>query len=120
MSATGTGRKARTVRRFTVEQRARAVAESLQPGASVRVVAERHGVRPNLLSYWRRRARVAMSVTPSGAGAGTRFARVAMEPAVVDATDERGVIEIDLQRGCVRIRGIFDAVMLREVLAATR
>lgn len=30
------------------------------------------------------------------------------------------VIEIDLVNGCVRIRGIVDAQMLREVLAATR
>jgi hypothetical protein len=31
-----------------------------------------------------------------------------------------GVIEIDLGTGCVRVRGIVDAQMLREVLAATR
>ncbi len=108
------------MRKFTVEQRTRAVAESLQPGASVRAVAERHGVRPNLLSYWRRRARVAMSPTPSDADAATRFARVAVVPLRPDARDEPGVIEIDLQGGCVRIRGMVDAAMLREVLALTR
>ncbi|MCC7123085.1 MAG: transposase [Gammaproteobacteria bacterium] len=94
--------------------------ESLQPGASVRAVAERHGVRPNLLSYWRRRARVAISPTPGDADAAMRFARVAVEPAVAEATDEHGVIEIDLRRGCVRVRGMVDAAMLREVLALTR
>jgi hypothetical protein len=31
-----------------------------------------------------------------------------------------GVIEIDLAGGCVRVRGIVDAGMLREVLAAAR
>ncbi len=117
MSATGAERKIRLVRKFTTEQRARAVAESLQPGASVRVVAERHGVRPNLLSYWRRRARVAMAPT---SGAVPRFARVAVEPAAEDAADERGVIEIDLQRSCVRLRGVVAAAMLREVLAVLR
>jgi hypothetical protein len=30
------------------------------------------------------------------------------------------VIEIDLANRCVRVRGIVDAAMLREVLAATR
>lgn len=49
-----------------------------------------------------------------------RFARVAVEPAVAEATDEHGVIEIDLRRGCVRVRGMVDAAMLREVLALTR
>jgi hypothetical protein len=31
-----------------------------------------------------------------------------------------GVIQIDLAGGCVRVRDIVDAQMLREVLAATR
>jgi hypothetical protein len=30
-----------------------------------------------------------------------------------------GVIEIDLTNRCIRVRGIVDAAMLREVLAAT-
>jgi hypothetical protein len=32
----------------------------------------------------------------------------------------RGSIEIDLVGGCVRVRGIVDGTMLREVLAAAR
>jgi hypothetical protein len=31
-----------------------------------------------------------------------------------------GIIEIDLAGGCVRVRGIVDAQMLREALAAAR
>jgi hypothetical protein len=36
------------------------------------------------------------------------------------AAPTQGSIEIDLSGGCVRVRGIVDAAMLREVLAATR
>jgi transposase-like protein len=45
--------KRRVVRKFTAEQRAQMVAQSYAPGVSVREVAQRLGVRPNLLSYWR-------------------------------------------------------------------
>jgi hypothetical protein len=38
----------------------------------------------------------------------------------VSAPSADGIIEIDLANGCVRVRGIVDAQMLREVLAAAR
>lgn len=107
-------KKRRTVRKFTSEQRRRAVAESLAAGASVRAVAQRHGVRPNLLSYWRKQ---------HGANGATAFSAVRVNgavPAATEAPSNTGVIEIDLQRQCVRVRGVVDGAMLREVLAATR
>ena len=51
----------------------------------------------------------------SGLVAAAKFAAVRVSPAPTD-----GVIEIDLAGGCVRVRGIVDAGMLREVLAAAR
>jgi len=106
----------RVVRKFTAEQRSRAVAESLQPGATVRAVAQRHGVRPNLLSYWRRQLQ-GIAVPAKIANGAARFAAVAVAAATSDAG---GVIEIDLQRHCVRVRGVVDGAMLREVLAAVQ
>ena len=97
----------RVLRKYSAEQRRAIVAESRVAGASVRAVAERHGVRPNLLSYWRRQQGV------SG------FAAVRVT-ATSAATVDGGVIEIDLASGCVRVRGIVEGTMLREVLAATR
>jgi hypothetical protein len=74
-------------------------------------VAQRHGVRAALLSSLRRQ--VARMGEPTKKPA--KFAAVRVNTPVVD-----GVIEIDLSSGCVRIRGIVDARMLREVLAAAQ
>ncbi len=88
-----------------------AVAESNLAGANVADVAKRHGVQPALLSSWRRQLapKAASPKKPA------KFAAVRMTAAQVE-----GMIEIDLASGCVRVRGIVDAGMLREVLAAAR
>ena len=100
----------RVLRKYTDVQRRTMVAESLVAGATVRAVAQRHGVRPNLLSYWRRR---------QGA-LGGGFAAVAVTTKEPVNSLAAGVIEIDLASGCLRVRGIVDGTMLREVLAALR
>ena len=46
-------------RRWSASEKARVVAESLQPGAVVKAVADRHDVHPNLLHHWRRQVRQA-------------------------------------------------------------
>jgi len=108
----------RAMRKYTDEQREQMVSESHAPGASVREVAIRHGVRPNLLSYWRglqagtqHKRLVAKSVTRTATLAAVR---------VDEASAQDGVIEIDPGSGCIRVRGVIDTVMLREVLAAVR
>jgi transposase len=94
--------------KWTAQQRRRIVADSRVAGASVQEVAERHGVRANLLSAWRRQ-------DASRAAKRVKFAAVKVSAAPAD-----GSIEIDLVAGCVRVRGIVDGTMLREVLAAAR
>ena len=96
---------------WTVAQKRQIVAESHAAGANVATVAQQHGVRPALLSSWRRQ----VSRMAEAAKKRAKFAAVRVNAAPVE-----GVIEIDLMGGCVRIRGIVDAQMLREVLAATR
>jgi transposase len=110
----GAAQKKRTKRgRWTTAKRQEIVAASYVAGASINEVAERFGIRPNLLTAWRRRAAREISVSkPKRKRA--RFAAVRVKA----ATD--GSIEIDQASGLVRVRGIVDAGMLREVLAATR
>lgn len=104
--------KARRVRgKWTPEQRERMVAESRRPGASVNEVAQRHGVRSALLSAWRRKAASTSVRKPVS----IEFAAVRVSRLPGD-----GVIEIDLSSRCVRVHGIVDGAMLREVLAAAR
>jgi len=95
--------------KWTAQQRRRIVADSRVAGASVQEVAERHGVRANLLSAWRRQDDAARAAKP------VKFAAVK-----VSASPADGSIEIDLAAGCVRVRGIVDGTMQREVLAAAR
>ena len=95
--------------KWTAEQRRRIVADSYVAGASVQAVAQRHGVRANLLTAWRRQAAALRTAKP------VKFAAVKLQAVPAD-----GSIEIDQVAGCVRVRGIVDGAMLREVLAATR
>lgn len=108
--------KPRTVRgKWTAQQRQEIVAATLVTGASVNEVAERYGVRANLISAWRRKHARATKAA-GGASKPARFAAVR----VIRTSANDGVIEIDLANRCIRVRGIVDARMLREVLAATR
>jgi transposase len=61
---TGTGRR----RRWSADDKARIVVESLKPGASVSEVARRYGLGPQQLFGWRRQARHAVGSAPAGGG----------------------------------------------------
>ena len=89
------------------------VAETRMAGASVSVVARRHGVCENLVFTWRRRFE-----TGSANGDG-RLVPVAVEPVPTTplSSSPGGTIEIELVSGArVRISGAVDGAALCQVL----
>ena len=119
-------------RRWSVDDKLRLVAETLEAGALIRAVAARHGVCESLLYTWRRQARdgelafpelpdfvpVKMLDVPPASPA-------ALPRRVSDPTPSRrsgaGVIEIDLGNGQqLRVGNDVNLAALRRVLAALR
>ncbi|SNY90070.1 transposase [Cohaesibacter sp. ES.047] len=76
-------------RKWTDEEKAQIVSESLQPGARVRDVAALHGVRPNHLSAWRTQTRLGKLVLPEPEGA-IEFASLIVEEPGSDLEPESG------------------------------
>jgi transposase-like protein len=113
--ANGSAPRPRAARgRWTAQQRREILEASMVEGAVIGEVADRYGVRAALIGSWRRQLE-RQPVRGAGAKSAPHFAEVR-----VDRVGTEGVIEIDLTNRCIRVRGIVDAAMLREVLAATR
>ena len=73
---TGTGRR----RRWSSEDKARIVVESLEAGVSVSEVARRHGLSPQQLFGWRREARASSHEAGNAAPADRSAANPAPRP----------------------------------------
>jgi len=107
---TGVGRR----RRWTDEEKAWIVAESLDPATTTSAVARRYGLHPSQLFVWRQRlAAPAVREAP------------AFVPVVVAEDDPApagmaGRIEIALGPAVVRVGADVDAAALRRVLEAVR
>jgi transposase len=129
-----TGRERR--RRWSLRDKVRIVAESNEPGSTIRAVAARHGVCESLLFTWRRQAREGLLGSASDnpvfvpvqtlASAGTAAAAFDERPGPASApasrsAGARGVIEIELGNGRqVRVGSDVNLAALRRVLAALR
>jgi transposase len=114
-------------RRWSADEKARIVEESLQPRASVTVVARRHQVSKSLVYEWRRLARSGeLGVEPAAAfvpvevGPPTSADTALVQDARRSLPPSRrraGLIEIELAGGRrVRVDAQFDAEALRRVL----
>ncbi len=115
-------------RRWSQDDKARIVEETLAPGAKVTEVARRNGVAASVVFTWRRQARTAERVVPC-------FAPVRIAPAVETGADNlkspsedarqmrplpaarNGLIEIDLgNRRRIRVDAQVDPEALARVL----
>jgi len=115
-------------RRWSKDEKARIVEETLMPGAVVCEVARRHGVAQSLLFTWRRQARAAepggrdgsiLLPVEIGAAATPCGSEAARHPraAASSRRTKSGVIEIELGSGSrVRVDSEVDADALRRVL----
>jgi transposase len=107
---TGTGRR----RRFSADDKARVIEETLVPGAVVSEVARRHGLTPQQVFGWRRQARRPAAASPDTdalqfvpaiveahlpAPAARRRERKRTHP--VDRTS--GIIEVEIDGVTVRV-----------------
>jgi transposase len=113
-------------RRWSVEEKLRIVAETHEPGASVRAVAARHDVYPNLLRTWRRLVgQGRLAVTPAAGFMPVRMIEPALPPVAprLPAVDRPAAdtIEISLPDGSrVRVGSDVNLTALRRVMTALR
>jgi transposase len=119
---TGPGRR----RRWSAEEKARIVAETLNPGVRVSDVARRWQLHPQQLFGWRHQARKEMAAPRHGLakGAGPWFVPIVTEsdPGVTPAgpETERSSLEIELAGAVVRVKPGVDDELLTAVLRAVR
>jgi transposase len=108
---TGVGRR----RRWTDEEKARIVAESLDPATTSSAVARRYGLHASQLFTWRQR------LAALAACEGPGFVPVVVaEGGAAAPAEMAGRIEIALGPAVVRVGPDVDAAALRRVLEAVR
>ncbi len=109
---TGTGRR----RRWSRDEKARIVEETLAAGAVASEVARRHGISPQQLFGWRRAARrPAIAASPPG------FAPVMLEALAQERTPADGaVLEIEVGAMVARIPLCADSATLAKIVRALK
>ena len=112
---TGPGRR----RRWSVESKARVVAESLVPGARPSEVARRWQICSQQVFAWRREARAGLLPAQGGVvPPDPDFVPIHAEPTLPPAAPP--AIEVEVAGAVVRVRPGMDAGLLTSVLRAVR
>jgi transposase len=109
-------------RRWPDLVKARIVAETLVPGATVNSVARRYDLRPNQLSAWRRMAKDGDLVLPAPEGE-VEFAPLVVfddehKPTAADADPAPSAIEIIVGSVSVRLDGVTPAGRIADIVRA--
>jgi transposase len=113
-------------RRWSMEDQLRIVAQTEERGASVRAVAARHDVYPNLLRTWRRQVRRGLLVADQTVRllpvrVAETTAPPSAAPARSDTASTTGLIEICLPDGSrVRVGNDVNLAALRRVMLVLR
>jgi transposase len=107
---TGVGRR----RRWTVEEKARIVAESLDPATTSSAVARRYGLHASQLFIWRQQ--IAASMAPKA----PEFVPVVLADDSTIPAEATGRMEIALGPAVIRVGADVDAAALRRVLEVVR
>ena len=123
------GRRTGPRRKYSVAEKRAMVEETQVHGASVPEVAQRHGVNANLLSVWRRLYRRGLLTSEPRSGMAALLpvevstpTMLPTERAVVPKAAKAGrafSVEVDFAGGQhLRIHGVVDRSLLRELIAA--
>ena len=107
---TGVGRR----RRWSDEDKARIVAESLDPAATVSAVARRYGLHASQLFVWRQRLAAPAALEAPA------FVPVVVAEGAATPAETAGRMEIALGPAVVRVGADVDAAALRRVLEVVR
>jgi transposase len=108
-------------RRWSAQQKARIVEETLMPGARLSEVARRWQIRPQQIYGWRRAACQDVKATGSEPLGFVPIVSDVISPAPAPrAASVTPVIEIRLAGAVVRVSGIDDTARLTAVLRAVR
>ena len=111
---TGVGRR----RRWTNEDKARIVAESLDPATTASAVARRYGLHMSQLFIWRQQLQRRASAATAVSGPG--FVPILLAEDSAAPAEAAGRMEIALGSIVVRVGADVDAAALRRVLEVVR
>ncbi len=111
---TGVGRR----RRWSLEDKARIVAESLNPATTSSAVARRYGLHASQLFVWRQQLQ--RSASSAETICGPAFVPVLMAEDSTGPTELVGRMEIAFGPAVVRVGADVDAAALRRVLEVVR
>jgi len=107
-------------RRWPDALKAQIVAQTLEPGATVKGVACRYDMQPNHLSAWRRMARDGKLVLPAIAEGEPAFSPMIVEEVAERTQATGGGATLDIIRGdvVVRLDAATPAARIAEIVAA--
>ena len=119
--------KRRSRRRWSAEEKARVVRESLRPGKRVGEVAGRYGISRWQLSTWRslaRQGKLSVASSPEAVNVEPRpqpaFAALEVDGALGPGPGAMGSVVIEAREVTVRLDGDIDASRVAEIASALR